>query len=522
MCSLVALSEDEVDDIIDELEDALVLEPWGPDGWRFRHELLREVACELAPPSVRRGLHAKVAGALVHGAGGGDPDWGLVAGHYEQAGRFGEAAWAYQQASAAARGRGALAEARTYLSLALTQLDHVTPGPDRDRREIAVRLQRGFLTGAVETYTAVGDFERCLQLCGTDLPGDEVVVTLLALASYYTLRADLSRAAQVLESLRAGPGEGRPWLRPVIEGGFGVLAWLRGEFDAAGSHLEQAARGLTAADQQEIDAVWFRPDDPVASMHVYLALVGFVRGDLIGAEAELAQAARRADQLDFPQGPFSLAFARFVEIWMRIETGQFDRAAVLATDLIDQAERHGFDAFRLLGGTQQAAVSAVAALGAEDLDPTALSAHIATMTTFVDILRTVELNLYIIVFDGVLARLLTAAGQPGQARARLDTTLQLARDTGMHFYDAELLRLRAHTHADPDAHCADLGAALDLARRQGATQFELLAALDDFKLRGEPARAALADAFSRFPANSALPELAQARDAVESFDPQLG
>ncbi len=35
LCSLVALSEDEVDDIIDELEDALVLEPWGPDGWRF-------------------------------------------------------------------------------------------------------------------------------------------------------------------------------------------------------------------------------------------------------------------------------------------------------------------------------------------------------------------------------------------------------------------------------------------------------------------------------------------------------
>ena len=95
----VDLSEDEVDDVIDELEDALVLEPWGTDGWRFRHELLREVAAELAPPSVRRGLHAKVADALVHGVGGGDPDWRLVAGHYEQAERFDEAASAYQQAS---------------------------------------------------------------------------------------------------------------------------------------------------------------------------------------------------------------------------------------------------------------------------------------------------------------------------------------------------------------------------------------------------------------------------------------
>ena len=67
LCSVVDLSDDEVDDVIDELEDALVLEPWGTDGWRFRHELLREVAAELAPPSVRRGLHAKVADALIGG-----------------------------------------------------------------------------------------------------------------------------------------------------------------------------------------------------------------------------------------------------------------------------------------------------------------------------------------------------------------------------------------------------------------------------------------------------------------------
>ena len=111
LCSVVDLSDDEVDDVIVELEDALVLEPWGTDGWRFRHELLREVAAELAPPSVRHQLHARVADALVGGVGG-EPDWPLVAAHYERAERFGEAASAYQHASAAARRRGALAEAR--------------------------------------------------------------------------------------------------------------------------------------------------------------------------------------------------------------------------------------------------------------------------------------------------------------------------------------------------------------------------------------------------------------------------
>ena len=95
------------------------------------------------------------------------------------------------------------------------------------------------------------------------------------------------------------------------------------------------------------------------------------------------------------------------------------------------------------------------------------------MTTFVDTLRTFELNTCITFFDAVLARLLIAAGQPEQARARLDTALALAQDTGMHFYDAELLRLRAHTHTDPAARQADIDAALDLARRQGATSLRI-------------------------------------------------
>ncbi|HEY5149438.1 MAG TPA: adenylate/guanylate cyclase domain-containing protein [Mycobacterium sp.] len=521
--SVVDLSEDEIDHGVAELEDALVLEAQGPDGWWFRHELLREVAAELAPPSVRRGLHAKVADALLHGVGGGNADWAVVAGHYELAQRFDEAAAAYQQAAAAAQRRGALAESRTYLNLALAGLDRAAPGPDRDRREMPLRFERGFLTAAVEGYQnrgAAGDFERCLQLCETDLTDNELVVTLFALAGYYALQGDLRRAARVLESLGATPPDGRRWLRPVIEVGCGVVAWLRGEFDAATSHLQHAARGLTAADQDEIDSVWIQPDEPVASAHVYLALVALVRGDLPGAKAELAQVARRAEGLGFPQAPYVRAMACYVEIWLRIEAGQLDRAAALAADLIDQGERHGFDAFRLLGSTQQAAVSALATLGTEEPDPAALPAHIATMTTLADTLRTVGLNIYAAFHDGVVARLLTAAGQPERGRVRLDTALRLARDTGVRYYDAELLRLRADTFDHPEARRADIGAALELARRQGATLYELRSALADFELRGEPGRRSVAEALSRFPANSRFPELAQAGSALSSTDPQ--
>jgi hypothetical protein len=77
------------------------------------------------------------------------------------------------------------------------------------------------------------------------------------------------------------------------------------------------------------------------------------------------------------------------------------------------------------------------------------------------------------------------------------------------------LRLRAHTHTDPQQRQADITAALELARGQGATLFELRAALDDFELRGELVRAALADVLIRFPIDSSLPELARARMVLD-------
>jgi len=492
LCSVVDLSDDEVDDVIDELKDALVFEPSGTDSWRFRHELLREVAAELAPPTVRRGLHAKVADALI---GAGEPDWQLIAAHYEQADRYDDAAAAYQHACGNARLRGALAEAVAYLSRGLAQLDRATSGQNRDRRETAMRLERGFLTSAAEGYQsseAATDFERCLRLSGNNLTDDELSATLFAVGNYYLVRADLRRAAQVVESLRQGSGD--LWTRPAIDILSGALAYLGGDFDAATAALDAAAD----PDQLTVDAQvgW-----------LYRALVALVRGDLAGAENGLTRSARVADGFGFPEGPYLRAYTRSMEAWLRIEAGQLDRAAVAAAELMTEAERHGFDMWRLMGLTWRSAVSALAAHGAADADPTAVAGHIATFTTSLDALRAMEVNIYTTILDGILGRLLIAVGHPQAARERLDIGLALARDSGMHFYDAELLRLRATTYDDPATRAALISEVLQLARSQSATLFELRAALDDFKLRGDAAAAALADAANRIPANSAWPEL---------------
>ena len=66
---------------------------------------------------------------------------------------------------------------------------------------------------------------------------------------------------------------------------------------------------------------------------------------------------------------------------------------------------------------------------------------------------------------------------------------------------------------------SDLQAALALARREGAYLFELRAALDDFEQRGDIARPAVAAAMSRMPTESALPEMARAREVLGFTDP---
>jgi predicted ATPase len=133
------------------------------------------------------------------------------------------------------------------------------------------------------------------------------------------------------------------------------------------------------------------------------------------------------------------------------------------------------------------------------------------MTEFVNFWRAVGLYAYQTHYDCVLAKLLTAAGRLEEARAQVDTALQIAADTGMHFHDAELLRARARTHPETEAQAADLAAAIELARQQDVPLLELRATLDDFELRGDEARPGLEEAAQRLPADCPLPEMVRAK-----------
>jgi hypothetical protein len=336
----------------------------------------------------------------------------------------------------------------------------------------------------------------------------------MSLYPYYTMRADLDRAERLVRSVRAQLTGPRECFLPINEFGLGMLAWYRGEFGYAHEKLEVAANTLTEACSRDLEAMLFMPNDATAGLYTHLALARYIDGDLAGVAAELDRTEQRCAEIPFPKGAFSLAYARQMELLIRVEAGQLHRAAEIAVELITLGEQHGFDFWALVGTAQQATVAAVSAL-ADNADRVMLQPHVAALTAFVEVSRAMDTISLVTFYDAILARLLIASGELPKARERLQIGLELAERTRMHFYDAELLRLRAHTTDDIGGRREDLEAAWELARRQDAPIFQLRAATDLFALDGAPARHAVSGALNGFSEGSSWPEVAPARAMLE-------
>ena len=69
-------------------------------------------------------------------------------------------------------------------------------------------------------------------------------------------------------------------------------------------------------------------------MHVHLALARFMFADVAGARGEPGPGATRSRRsLDFPQGPWSAAYAAWLGSWMWIEAGRLDLAEAAVAEL---------------------------------------------------------------------------------------------------------------------------------------------------------------------------------------------
>jgi DNA-binding SARP family transcriptional activator len=134
------LSEDELVDCLDEGWRRRIIREQGEDTYDFSHDKLRDVVRDGLSQTRRRWLHGQVAQALetIH-AGKLDQMAGVIATHYEKAGRIGPAIAYYDRAAAAARRIYAQEEALSALEKAIGLLPDLPP--DAAAAELTAHLR---------------------------------------------------------------------------------------------------------------------------------------------------------------------------------------------------------------------------------------------------------------------------------------------------------------------------------------------------------------------------------------------
>ncbi|MCX6397948.1 MAG: AAA family ATPase [Propionibacteriales bacterium] len=514
----VELGPEEVDQALESLISGRILERVASNRnvVHFRHELVRDVAYDLISPTRRRAVHGRVADALLSAAAQDErSDWTRIATHFERAGRPADAAHAWREAAEDARRRGLVTEARVRLGAAIDQVALLPSGPDRNEREVQLRLERGYLASSVEGMSSpegTADYQRCLELT-LDIPhAPNLVSTLTAMWGYYLSHADLVQARQLSTTLEALVSEswGAFW-RPQNAASFAMLDWFAGDFVRADQGLRDAIEALYARDTFDTEAVaaWYLPTHPTVAMHVHLAVARFMVGDLAGADEHGQRAVAIAEDLPFPQGPWNAAYARWLLAWMLTERGEYDASFTLLAEVSAIGQQHGYDSWSLVAMTQHAATTTARDLASAGRP--AVAPVQAILGSLVGAWQAVEMRNCLMIYLTMLGRLAAELGDTAGARARYEESLELARSTTMRFYDAETLRCLAHLAETGDDVVRGLVDALTLARSQGARPFELRIALDLHDLRGDAAVAELRNAVEGFGAQASYPELEEAR-----------
>jgi class 3 adenylate cyclase/DNA-binding transcriptional ArsR family regulator len=348
---------------LDRLLDARLIEPMEHEGLlRFRHVLMRDAAYRSQLNDDRGARHLAAAQVLAE-ARMADP--ALTAFHFDRAGHAVEALAQYLQAVSRAQAAGSFVEVFAHLERCDALLGAVPDLAVRNQFELAVRLNHGLAVSSTAGYAArpvEEDYSRARYLCETldTVPGvaTQLLKTLFGVWTYYCASADFDTAAAVASAIE------RQLERATIRSGThgldacrGVEAYYRGDLHRAEVLLSRAVDGMARDDIDADD--WWQPQDPMAAACAFLGTLRFSLGDEAGALDALRLGVVRSQALEFPRGPYSVAFVRTYEALVHRRRGDVANAAEAAEEVIRIGERHGFFDWLMVGRMHVAAAEAM-------------------------------------------------------------------------------------------------------------------------------------------------------------------
>jgi predicted ATPase len=499
--------------------DILLVQGLPPDSdYRFKHALIQDAAYENLLKSRRQVLHRRVAEILrdrFPDTAAAEPE--VLAHHFTQAGLTDGAIEWWGKAGGQALRRSAFQEAISHLGKAIEMADKTGEGTSAaatasvsaNRRlklqtdlGKALMFSRGF--GAEESKAA---FVRAWELATAIEDATERFTIYYGLISGNIARGELRFAREIVEtSLSEAERGARTTECGYGRGLLGLTCLFQGDFIEAESNLVEA---LGIYDPERDREAMFRfGTDTGAVARAYLANTKWQLGEVGPARALIEEAVAHAtDTGHVPTLVLTYSFKAHFEM-VRDDAGAARRVSEIVVEL---SQENALTLFTARGALQSAWASA--RLDGRETGATEVRQALAAVTDQ-------GIKLFVPFYQGLLAEI-EAQGDAEGALTRMDEALALAAETGEHWNDAFLHRLRgeillkrdpANTAPAEDAFLT----AIAVAQQQKARSFELRAAFSLAKLyhstdRPADAHAVLAPALKGFSPTPEFPEIAEAQ-----------
>jgi class 3 adenylate cyclase/tetratricopeptide (TPR) repeat protein len=469
---LARVTERSLDDLLPALRSLIeqrvvVRSNASPDGYGFKHALIRDVAYRSLLRMDRRQIHRAVAHELArHPSETITASDDLIARHYARGGEPREAIRFWRRAAGQAIVRSANEEAIAILQLALDELAKLRE-PEQPAVELDLVLSQAMALRSVRGYSAPEveqRLKRAHALCEVAGDLDDRFSVEWGLFQCTFVKGDIAGARSFAAGLlrHAGQDAGPRLIDAHLANG--MVAFNAGEFAAAVGFHEAGAR----LSRPETDQPRFLTHGQNAGLFClsYLARTQCVMGHLDRGRATIQRArtiaAMRSKDPGHIHSSLNVAL-HAVRVYHLC--GDLEAERQLANEIVEMARQNHYAYYQAQGRCHLGWVA-----GAEG----DLAQGIALLTDGITALKQTGTSLALPGFYVLLAQLYVRAERRDEAAGLLGLA---SGPKGFALWDADIERVRGDVLAGQEGAEAAYRASLTIARKQGAALLACKAAL---------------------------------------------
>lgn len=400
----------------------------------FKHALIQDAAYDSLLRASRREYHGRIADALVASFPQlceAQPE--LVALHFAEAARYGQAVTYGIAAARSAARRSANGEAVQHLRRCLQSLARLPAGLERNRGELGAQMLLMPALVATKGYGARELEQTCnraLELCDAVGDAPERVFAVFGLWMFHVVRANHDQSVELAHRFRRlAQDSGDDHLLVEADLIMGIAHFFIADFATAVQHFTECQRRYDR--ERHGDHAFRFGQDPQVIACSYLSWISWLQGAPEEALRLSRAAVEHARRLEHP---LTLSFALSFAAWLRVYQREVVEARAFTDELLELCALYGIEVFLAHGRVLDAWLRCDASGGAEGLD--ALSAAI-------DYFRSLGARCFLPLWEAKRALVAAAAGNVARATEALDCAIADRHASGEVWAEAELERARA-------------------------------------------------------------------------------